>query len=265
MITHELLRSWSPCKEGYQRFCELFPNGATLQDAIDGLVSDGHDDWGWWLFNACRNAGLFQEITGRGYRNSGYRNSGYRNSGDGNSGDGNSGDRNSGHGNSGHGNSGDGNSGDGNSGDGNSGGWNSGDGNSGDGNSGDRNSGDGNSGGWNSGHGNSGYFNPDSPSVVRVFGQDCRTDLWDSAYKPMFLRFSMRGWVGSDEMTDEEKLDNPLHTITGGILRVYGYKEAFQRSWEKADHVDRIRVKDLPNFDAEIFYQISGIDLREGK
>ena len=200
MITHELLRSWSPCKEGYQRFCELFPNGATLQDAIDGLVSDGHDDWGWWLFNACRNAGLFQEITGRGYRNSGH------------------------------------------------------------GNSGDRNSG-----GWNSGHGNSGYFNPDSPSVVRVFGQDCRTDLWDSAYKPMFLRFSMRGWVGSDEMTDEEKLDNPLHTITGGILRVYGYKEAFQRSWEKADHVDRIRVKDLPNFDAEIFYQISGIDLREGK
>ena len=230
MITHELLRSWSPCKEGYQRFCELFPNGATLQDAIDGLVSDGHDDWGWWLFNACRNAGLFQEITGRGYRNSGYRNSGH-----GNSGDGNSGDRNSG-------------------------GWNSGDGNSGHGNSGDRNSG-----GWNSGHGNSGYFNPDSPSVVRVFGQDCRTDLWDSAYKPMFLRFSMRGWVGSDEMTDEEKLDNPLHTITGGILRVYGYKEAFQRSWEKADHVDRIRVKDLPNFDAEIFYQISGIDLREGK
>ena len=210
MITHELLRSWSPCKEGYQRFCELFPNGATLQDAIDGLVSDGHDDWGWWLFNACRNAGLFQEITGRGYRNSGYRNSGH-----GNSGDGNSGDRNSG--------------------------------------------------GWNSGDGNSGYFNPDSPSVVRVFGQDCRTDLWDSAYKPMFLRFSMRGWVGSDEMTDEEKLDNPLHTITGGILRVYGYKEAFQRSWEKADHVDRIRVKDLPNFDAEIFYQISGIDLREGK
>lgn len=50
LITKELLRSLNPCADGYKRFCELFHNGATLTNAIDGLVKDGHDDWGRWLF-----------------------------------------------------------------------------------------------------------------------------------------------------------------------------------------------------------------------
>jgi hypothetical protein len=64
-------------------------------------------------------------------------------------------------------------------------------------------------------------------------------------------------------MTEEEKASNPNIHITGGQLRKCDYKEAFKLSWDYADPEDRIKVKELPNFDAEIFYEISGIDLRE--
>lgn len=116
-----------------------------------------------------------------------------------------------------------------------------------------------NSGGW-----NSGFFNVDTPDVICVFGKECQREVWDAAYKPSFLRFSVTEWADSSEMTEREKAENPFHAITGGILRTYTYKEAFQRSWDKACPVDRMKVKELPNFDAEIFYQISWIDLREG-
>jgi hypothetical protein len=102
----------------------------------------------------------------------------------------------------------------------------------------------------------------DTPSIVRVFGKDCPSVVWDQAYKPQFLYFQLTEWLPSDELSNQEKANNPLHVVTGGILKTYEYKEAFQRSWERADPADRIKVMDLPNFDAEIFFQISGIDLR---
>lgn len=115
------------------------------------------------------------------------------------------------------------------------------------------------------GYCNSGDWNIDTPQTIRVFGKDISIKLWDNAYKPAFLFFMTTEWVSSDAMTKQEKTENPFHAVTGGIVRTYSYKEAFQRSWENADPEDRIKVKDLPNFDAEIFYQISGIDLREEK
>ena len=54
-------------------------------------------------------------------------------------------------------------------------------------------------------------------------------------------------------------MDNPTHVTTGGYLKVYDYKEAFQKSYNAATRKEQLRVKNLPNFDAEKFYQISGI------
>ncbi|MEO1631484.1 MAG: hypothetical protein AAFU38_11955 [Bacteroidota bacterium] len=196
-------------------------------------------------------------IANTGIGNSGYRNSGYGNSGYGNSGDRNSGHSNSGHSNSGHSNSGHRNSGYGNSGDGNSGDWNS-----GCGNSGDWNSGCGNSGDWNSADRCAGYFNTERPNTVRCFGVEVKRSEWEKAHKPVFLYFSLNQWVESGAMTDDEKDAHPNHVATGGFLRRMNYKEAFRASWDSADPDDRERVRDLPGFDADIFYQISGIDLR---
>jgi len=231
-ITHELLRSWEPCSDGYKRFCELFPDGADLKTAMYGLIADGHDDWSYWLFEKSRNLGLFKDIISRGYRNSGNQNSGNWNSGNQNSGYRNSGD------------------------------WNSGNWNSGYRNSGDLNSGNWNSGNWNSGNWNSGCLNTITPDELLIFNKLCKRDEWDKAYKPRFMFFDVTYWVNKSYMSDADKIADPHFHIRGGQLRCRGYKEAWKHAWDNADPVDRLRIKELPNFDADVFFEISGIDLR---
>ena len=176
------------------------------------------------------------------------------NSGDYNSGDYNSGDHNSGNWNSGNWNSGDYNSGDDNSGD-----WNSGNWNSGDWNSGNRNSGNYNSGNWNSGNRNSGFFNTDSP-LVRIFNKETNVPLKDIDF-PSFLYFNLTAWVSHDTATEEEKEAHKTEIETrGGFLKTLSYKEAFRIAWDKADKEEHKKLLELPNWDNEIFKEISGID-----
>ena len=160
-----------------------------------------------------------------GFNNSGDSNSGYRNSGDSNSGDSNSGDSNSG----------DSNSGSSNSGDRNSGSRNSGYYNSGYANSGDCNSGSRNSGSYNSGSNNSGYFNSNIPTVVRVFNKECARAIWYQASKPSFF--------------------NKLDIVNNS------YKKAWQEAYKGATKEDKDLLQALPNFDAEIFEEITGIKI----
>ena len=212
-----------------------------------------------------------------GHSNSGYRNSGDCNSGDCNSGDRNSGDWNSGHRNSGYRNSGDCNSGDCNSGYRNSGDWNSGHRNSGDcnsgyKNSGDRNSGDRNSGDWNSGHRNSGdwnsgdrnsgYFNSTTPDEIFAFNKLCKREAWDDAQKPVFIsNLILNEWICWSDMTDEEKQRFPKAYVCEGYLKKYEYKKAWQNAYKDATKNDVKLLKALPNFDAKVFEEITGIKI----
>jgi hypothetical protein len=165
----------------------------------------------------------------------------------------NSGNRNSGNRNSGNRNSGDWNSGDGNSGYGNSGDWNSGDGNSGYGNSGNRNSGD-----WNSGDGNSGYFN----TLVPVYFFNKPSDLIytkDFEYKIRNLNVKpILEWIGESIMNEKEKNDHPLYKTTGGFLR-----KTERYDWRYLTKENKSFIQSLPNFDDNVFKQITGISLLE--
>jgi hypothetical protein len=193
-----------------------------------------------------------------GNRNSGYGNSGYGNSGYGNSGYGNSGDWNSGNRNSGNRNSGDWNSGDWNSGYGNSGYGNSGYGNSGDWNSGYGNSGDWNSGDWNSGNRNSGYFNTNTPLYLfnkpssMEYTHEFEIKIRNLNVKPILQ------WISEASMTEEEKSNNPSHKTTGGFLR-----KTDRLDWRFLTEEDKKFIKELPNFDDNIFKEISGISLSD--
>ena len=181
------------------------------------------------------------------------------NSGDWNSGDWNSGDRNSGNRNSGDRNSGNRNSGNRNSGNWNSGDWNSGNCNSGDCNSGDCNSGNWNSGNWNSGNWNSGYFNSNVP-LIRMFNKETDTKKENIDF-PDFLYFDLTVWVSHDTATDKEKKEHKTEIETsGGFLKTLKYKEAFRLAWDKANKEEHKKLFDLPNWDNEIFKEISGID-----
>lgn len=191
-------------------------------------------------------------------------NSGNYNSGDYNSGDCNSGDYNSGSCNSGNRNSGDGNSCDYNSGSWNSGSWNSGYRNSGNYNSGScnsgyRNSGNWNSGDWNSGDYNSGFFNTNEP-FVRMFNKDTKLKKYEIDI-PLFCHFDLTVWVSHDTATEEEKEDHKKEIETcGGFLKTLDYKEAWRLAWNKASKEEHLEMLKLPNWDNEVFKEISGID-----
>ena len=135
---------------------------------------------------------------------------------------------------------------------------NSGDRNSGNCNSGNCNSGDRNSGNWNSGDWNSGFFNTTKPEL-RMFNKPTNEKLEDINF-PSFLYFDLTTWVSYDTATQDEKKAHKQEIETcGGFLKKIDYKTAFQIAWSNASDDDKESVKDLPNFDADVFFEISGI------
>jgi hypothetical protein len=98
-----------------------------------------------------------------------------------------------------------------------------------------------------------------------IFNKVCSREVWKNAYKPYLLYFNVKTWVSSEEMTDEEKLAFPSAEVCGGYVRHIDYKDAFRASYERASDEDKEAVKNLPNFDAAIFEEISGIHIETGK
>ena len=215
------------------------------------------------------------EIVNTGKACTGRCNSGDCNSGDCNSGDWNSGNRNSGDCNSGDWNSGDRNSGDWNSGNCNSGDWNSGNRNSGNRNSGNRNSGDWNSGNRNSGNCNSGdwnatsfsngCFNTVSPKIY-MFNKptDWTFEQWFNCRARRLLNEiddCPLEYVYLSDMTDEEKAAHPEAETTGGYLRKRTTADNARKWWAGLSADDQNVILSLPNFDAAIFKEITGVDV----
>lgn len=202
----------------------------------DGYCNTGESNTGNWNtgdFNTGRkNTG--NKNTGNwniGNSNSGDRNTGYDNAGDWNSGNRNAGNNNTGYNNAGDWNTGNWNVGDCNTGDFNYGSCNSGSYNDGDRNSGDRNFGCKNSGDYNSGNWNSGCFNTHANPTISMFNK--QSD------------WTMEDWVWSDARAI--------------ILDLFREEEKKQDLWEKLDREYKAIVMSLPNFDADIFEECTGI------
>ena len=124
------------------------------------------------------------------------------------------------------------------------------------------NTGSGNTGNWNSGDGNSGYLNTITPDTILVFNKECSRETWNKAIKPDFMYFNvLNKFIYTCDMTDEEKENNPDYETTGGYLRKMTYKEAWKYSWNNANKENRKLILKLPNFDNEIFKEITGIDV----
>lgn len=231
---------YSVIPEEDNRFCEIEVLGALISDdtkcgsnrirIVREILGDE--------LNIMRgltngNAGIF---------NSGDWNSGNFNSGDCNSGYINSGDRNSGNFNSGSRNSGDWNSGRCNSGSHNSGNWNSGD--------------------WNSGNYNSGFFCTNSPKL-RLFNKETDFTMEEFIKTEWYAvltsgKFNLTKWRA---YTDEEKAQDERKRFIDGELITIPYKEACANWWASLSEKDKAIIKTIPNFDANIFAEITGIDI----
>ena len=179
----------------------------------------------------------------------------------------NTGSNNTGLCNSGNSNSGNSNSGNCNSGSCNSGNWNSGNWNIGNWNSGNCNSGDWNSGDWNSCNHSSGCFNVKSNKIY-FFDKPSNWTYQDwslsVAKQTMDCVPSNLVWVEFAQMTDEEKESYPAAKATGGYLRkIPDYELAVIRNkwWARLSPGEKDEILKLPNFDKEIFKEITMIDV----
>lgn len=126
---------------------------------------------------------------------------------------------------------------------------------------GDGSTGDGSTGYWSISDYSTGHFSTIDYDGFGSFNKKCSPQEWIDADKPSFLYFNLTEWIHESNMSSEEREANPSYKVTGGYLKKYEYKEAFKKSWDKASKEDQQKVFTLPNFDAEIFKQISGIDV----
>ena len=243
--------------------------------ACTGICNNGDCNSGNWNSGDWNSGNRNSGNNNSGNNNSGNNNSGDWNSGDWNSGDWNSGNRNSGNCNSGNWNSGDWNSGNRNNGDWNSGNRNSGNRNSGNNNSGNNNSGNNNSGDWNSGDWNSGdwnrtcfsngCFNTESPKIF-LFNKPSHWtyyDWLDSDARCILTSCPTNNlsWISKCDMTDEEKTAHPEYKVTGGFLKHIEKETERQKWWDSLSDSQKKTVKQLPNFDKDIFKEITGISV----
>ena len=229
------------------RYYDFDPNNHVAEVIAHGTVADGEDKCATNKLEIVREIPWAEvlEIVNTGKACTGRCNSGNCNSGNRNSGDWNSGNCNSG--------------------DWNSGDWNSGNRNSGNCNSGDCNSGNRNSGDWNKTSFSNGCFNTVSPKIY-MFNKptDWTLEHWLNCRARYLLNQiddCPLEYVWFDSMTDEEKAAHPEAETTGGYLKERTTADNARKWWAGLSADDRNIIFSLPNFDAEIFKEITGVDV----
>jgi hypothetical protein len=231
------------------------------------------------------------KMSNTGSRNTGNSNAGNNNTGGWNAGDRNTGDRNIGDNNTGNCNTGECNVGFSNSGGWNTGNWNTGNSNAGNCNSGDNNTGGHNSGywdagDWNSGDWNTGYWNTGncntgdwnrsssntgcfmtSDQTIMMFNKPSDWTIHDWRNSQAFrimngclpAKYTDTNWITTSNMTDKEKEEHPEYKTTGGYLKETECEFDRQKWWDELSDDDKHEVMSLPNFDADIFFECTGI------
>lgn len=189
---------------------------------------------------------IVREITGSEKRGNlieqaGYCNVGESNTGNWNTGSFNTGNKNIGSKNTGNRNIGNSNSGDWNTGYNNTGDWNSGNRNLGNSNAGYGNTGDWNTGNWNVGDWNAGDFNTG----------DWNAGCFNTHRDPKIKMFNQpSSWTMDDWMRSDAWI------IISSLFRNAASRQA---GWDKLSKEDKAAVTSLPNFDAGIFEECTGI------
>jgi hypothetical protein len=181
-----------------------------------------------------------------GYRNTGNWNTGYRNTGDRNTGGWNTGDRNTGNW----------NTGDRNTGYRNTGNQNTGNRNTGNQNTGDRNTGD-----FNSVNHSTGFFNT-MERTVTIFNKDSGMTYNEFIGSRFYSALCSAPFILTEwhEFTEDEMKDSPIRQAIGGELIKHTYKEACMEWWKLLSNEAKETIQNIPNFDAKIFKEITGID-----
>ena len=129
-------------------------------------------------------------------------------------------------------------------------------------NTGNRNTGD-----WNKSSFNTGCFNTEEQKIM-LFNKpsDMTYSEWlgsDARYLLNQIPKDVVEWVYEEDMTDAEKAAHPTYETTGGYLKVLDESECGQLWWGSLSDRRKEIIKAIPNFDAEIFFQCTGVRVDE--
>ncbi|HBF9404235.1 hypothetical protein KWX92_01070 [Clostridioides difficile] len=198
-------------------------------------------------------------IVNIGHNNTGYGNTGAYNAGAYNTRNYNTGDYNTGNYNTGYGNAGNYNTGNGNAGN-----YNTGNRNTGHSNTGSYNTGNYNTGDYNTGDYNTGIFCTDVPKI-RMFNKETNLtyeDWMHSKARHILIKNSnLMEWVYAKNMSEEEKKNNPKYETVGGYLKVFTFEEMCKNMWNSLTDEEKKVIMEIPNFDRDIFKEITGIEV----
>jgi len=70
-------------------------------------------------------------------------------------------------------------------------------------------------------------------------------------------------WVPASVMSEQEKKDHPKWETTEGYLKTITMKEAWANAWPNFSDANKKVFLTLPNFDAKIFEEITGINVKK--
>ena len=88
------------------------------------------------------------------------------------------------------------------------------------------------------------------------------TKIFPNEYNLLFCSlFPLTEWINECNMTEEEKEANPEYKTTGGYLKKRTYHEAWRIKWDSWTKEQQDSIKKLPNFDKDIFKEITGIEV----
>ena len=145
---------------------------------------------------------------------------------------------------------------------------NTGRGNTGNKNTGNWNTGNKNTGNWNSTDFSTGCFNT-KEEKIRLFNKRSKWTYRDwkcSSARDLMCDcpHTKTVWINEKYMTDSEKEENSTWKRTGGYLKTIEVtNEDKQKWWDNLDDEEQEEIKSLPNFDKEIFKEITGIEVKE--
>lgn len=117
-------------------------------------------------------------------------------------------------------------------------------------NSGDRNSGDWNSGDWNSCNGSNGVFCNQEDKDIRIFNKHSGMSLQEFKYSEYYAALI------------SESLDLTYWDKENKKLKCRNYKDACAIWWSKLTVENKKIIQQIPNFDPDVFLDITGIDVR---
>lgn len=122
-----------------------------------------------------------------------------------------------------------------------------------------------NSGDWNIADYSSGCFNTEEQKLL-FFDKPTEMTMqqWrdsEAFHLLKHVNYEPAIWVEAENMTEVEKRDNPGWEVTGGYLKKNTLENCFIEWWEKLPFKKRKVIQQIPNFDSEKFYQITGIKI----